>query len=347
MKNKIFTLYSLCILSLLLLPTATADVELAYDSEPYLNGVKISINDVDYRARVRFTPTTDAIGGTLQQVKIRWCDRCTAKTGKFSLVIYECNDTYNGTEYRFNSTVPNQLGIYEQVDVSGLGFVVGSDDFCVEVRSQEDDVDLYVFFGGDNSSIDRSYHYGYPDPSWHSFVYLQSFVPSLRELAIRAVIFTEPPTTTTITTTTLYRSSDRGGGGGGSRRNISTCYDGIRNCHDGSCESGIDCGGPCKDCPTCFDEIQNQGEEGIDCGGPCDPCPTTTTIPTTTTTTTTTTTITTTTTTTTTIEAPAVVGRAVGFTPEGSALIAFLLFILLIWYLAYKKQKKGAGGEED
>jgi len=25
--------------------------------------------------------------------------------------------------------------------------------------------------------------------------------------------------------------------------------------------------------PTCFDGIQNQGEEGIDCGGPCPPCP--------------------------------------------------------------------------
>jgi len=25
--------------------------------------------------------------------------------------------------------------------------------------------------------------------------------------------------------------------------------------------------------PTCFDGIQNQGEEGIDCGGPCNACP--------------------------------------------------------------------------
>lgn len=24
--------------------------------------------------------------------------------------------------------------------------------------------------------------------------------------------------------------------------------------------------------PTCFDEIQNQGEEAVDCGGPCGPC---------------------------------------------------------------------------
>jgi len=50
------------------------------------------------------------------------------------------------------------------------------------------------------------------------------------------------------------------------------CEDGIRNCHDGGCEILIDCGGPCKDCPTCSDNIQNQGEEGVDCGGPCRPC---------------------------------------------------------------------------
>ncbi len=47
------------------------------------------------------------------------------------------------------------------------------------------------------------------------------------------------------------------------------CFDGIKNCHQGSCELLIDCGGPCTSCPTCSDGIQNQGEEGIDCGGPC------------------------------------------------------------------------------
>jgi hypothetical protein len=58
-----------------------------------------------------------------------------------------------------------------------------------------------------------------------------------------------------------------------------TCFDGIKNCHDGLCEEGIDCGGPCPPCPvppSCFDGIQNchdgSCEEGIDCGGPCDPC---------------------------------------------------------------------------
>ena len=48
-----------------------------------------------------------------------------------------------------------------------------------------------------------------------------------------------------------------------------SCSDGIRNCHQGSCELLVDCGGPCKPCPTCSDGIQNQGELGIDCGGPC------------------------------------------------------------------------------
>jgi len=47
------------------------------------------------------------------------------------------------------------------------------------------------------------------------------------------------------------------------------CHDNITNCHHGSCEVLVDCGGPCIACPTCSDEMQNQGEEGIDCGGPC------------------------------------------------------------------------------
>jgi hypothetical protein len=47
------------------------------------------------------------------------------------------------------------------------------------------------------------------------------------------------------------------------------CIDGITNCHDGSCELLVDCGGPCGACPTCSDNIQNQGESGADCGGPC------------------------------------------------------------------------------
>ena len=48
-----------------------------------------------------------------------------------------------------------------------------------------------------------------------------------------------------------------------------SCNDGIKNCHDGSCELLVDCGGPCSPCPSCSDDIQNQNEEGVDCGGPC------------------------------------------------------------------------------
>jgi len=53
-----------------------------------------------------------------------------------------------------------------------------------------------------------------------------------------------------------------------------TCFDGIQNCHHGSCETGVDCGGPCtvQYIPYCFDGIQNQNESGVDCGGPCPPC---------------------------------------------------------------------------
>ncbi|NIO23321.1 MAG: hypothetical protein GTN38_04840, partial [Candidatus Aenigmarchaeota archaeon] len=59
------------------------------------------------------------------------------------------------------------------------------------------------------------------------------------------------------------------------------CEDEVKNCHHGSCEILVDCGGPCPPCPTCSDKIQNchrmsDGtvvcEEGIDCGGPCPPC---------------------------------------------------------------------------
>lgn len=48
-----------------------------------------------------------------------------------------------------------------------------------------------------------------------------------------------------------------------------SCSDGVKDCHNGSCELLVDCGGPCNSCPTCSDEIQNQGEGGVDCGGPC------------------------------------------------------------------------------
>ena len=53
-----------------------------------------------------------------------------------------------------------------------------------------------------------------------------------------------------------------------------SCFDGIQNCHDGECETGIDCGGPCtvQVIATCLDGLMNQNESGVDCGGPCPPC---------------------------------------------------------------------------
>lgn len=50
------------------------------------------------------------------------------------------------------------------------------------------------------------------------------------------------------------------------------CNDGIKNCHNNSCEIGVDCGGVCSACPTCNDGIKNQNEEDIDCGGVCPKC---------------------------------------------------------------------------
>ncbi len=51
-----------------------------------------------------------------------------------------------------------------------------------------------------------------------------------------------------------------------------SCNDGIKNCHNGSCEVLADCGGTCSPCPSCSDKIKNQNEENVDCGGPCPAC---------------------------------------------------------------------------
>lgn len=51
-----------------------------------------------------------------------------------------------------------------------------------------------------------------------------------------------------------------------------TCNDGIKNQN----EEGVDCGGPCEICKSCYDKEQNchdgYCEEDIDCGGVCLPC---------------------------------------------------------------------------
>jgi hypothetical protein len=48
-----------------------------------------------------------------------------------------------------------------------------------------------------------------------------------------------------------------------------TCFDEIQN----QGEDDVDCGGPCPACESCFDGILNQNETDIDCGGVCAPCP--------------------------------------------------------------------------
>jgi hypothetical protein len=63
-----------------------------------------------------------------------------------------------------------------------------------------------------------------------------------------------------------------------------TCFNGVWDVYPedfgGWVEEDVDCGCPCEPCPTCDDGIMNQGETGIDCGGIdedgdpiCDPCP--------------------------------------------------------------------------
>jgi len=44
---------------------------------------------------------------------------------------------------------------------------------------------------------------------------------------------------------------------------IGTCEDNIKSCHDGSCEEGIDCGGPCAPCKSIEVPYPFQEEKGI------------------------------------------------------------------------------------
>lgn len=44
---------------------------------------------------------------------------------------------------------------------------------------------------------------------------------------------------------------------------IGTCQDGIKNCHDNSCEEGIDCGGPCVTCKSIEVPYPFEEEKGI------------------------------------------------------------------------------------
>jgi hypothetical protein len=44
---------------------------------------------------------------------------------------------------------------------------------------------------------------------------------------------------------------------------VGTCSDSIKNCHDGSCEEGIDCGGPCPPCKSIEVPYPFEEEKGI------------------------------------------------------------------------------------
>ena len=89
--------------------------------------------------------------------------------------------------------------------------------------------------------------------------------------------------------------NDNYGNDNDKNNNAPSCYDGLKNCHSGKCEAGVDCGGPCSLCQwqvrdqeikkqqqesepvkvsfaTCTDGIRNGVEAGVDCGGSCSQC---------------------------------------------------------------------------
>lgn len=67
-----------------------------------------------------------------------------------------------------------------------------------------------------------------------------------------------------------YELREEGIDCGGPCKPCETCFDGLKN----NDEEETDCGGPnCDACMNCFDGIQNYGETGVDCGGLCDTCP--------------------------------------------------------------------------
>ncbi|MBN2014046.1 MAG: hypothetical protein JW778_02600 [Candidatus Altiarchaeota archaeon] len=71
-----------------------------------------------------------------------------------------------------------------------------------------------------------------------------------------------PTSSTIIATTQVERRSDGGSsccdkvGVLNVAKPKPTCFDGIKNCHDGSCEMGIDCGGPCRQCMATTSEMR-------------------------------------------------------------------------------------------
>jgi len=153
--------------------------------------------------------------------------------------------------------------------------------FVTETHEYLSESDNCAEYGGNNTIGYSEILWEIPSASWDNDSYtvtLTAVACGFTKTASASFIVGVPPTTTT---TTRYTISGGGGGGGGgsvsAARPVVSCFDGILNCHDGKCEEGTDCGGPCKACISCSDGVQNQGESGVDCGGPCASCKTTTT----------------------------------------------------------------------
>ena len=309
MKNKIFA----CMFILFLLTPTSIAIEIKYDDGSFENGM---IVNPDYSVRVRFNSTST---GELIKVKIFWWGDSN-DASKFYVIVRDAN---NFTYFVKTNVVPNTPGEWQDIsipyfNVNGPFYVEVYDDTVGITPSDSTIKAVGMDTDGDSGN---SYHKGsYLSPDWTPV----SEIGWPCNLGIRAILTEETTTTvpeettTTIQTTTTVSGGGRGGGGGGG-----TIF-------------------PTR--PSCFDGIQNQGEEGVDCGGPCQPCVTTTsTTVETTTTVATTTSIKETTTieeTTTTIEVP-LVGKATGTTGTGGiTIITLLILIILITILLYRRRRR-------
>ena len=146
---------------------------------------------------------------------------------------------------------------------------------------------------------------------------------------------TSTTTSTSTSTTTLKKVGDNEGGSGipGYVKLKKTCSDGIKNCHDGSCEEDIDCGGPCPPCstaPTSSTTVTTTTVESITTPKP----PITATIPGVTTTTTLVATTTTT-------PPVGLIGSVIAFTTRnGPPILGVVLLLAVVRYFRGSRRKK-------
>jgi uncharacterized membrane protein YgcG len=343
---------------LLLLISAVAAKELYYDSGASGAVDCIRIAPEESSVMVRFTPD---VRGPVKTVRIIWTNLCSPSdaTSGFKITLCSCGTEVSECADSPSVTDTSELtGKFQDIDVSSLNFnaTVG-EDFCVQVDSQDEGI--YVLQSGTGRYLVHYYNYGLFDPydKWNSFSYIQTLLPNIKELAIRAVIST-PSTTTTLPSGggggsggsgeggSAGGSSDGGGSGGGSSgggvggvgKPAISCFNGIMDQN----ETDIDCGGPCAPCISCSDGIQNQGETGIDCGGPCAACSTTTTQASATIDESTMTTIGSATTTTTAPEVQTAFGFLTGLHLSGvNTLLLLLLLSFVILIYIYKRNIGG------